>query len=467
MIEFILGKTGSGKSYLALKRIVEFLASSDDGYVVTNLAIRAGELNAWMKENYRGEADVVGRVRQLSDQEAREFYLHRERGCDLQLTSKQEQQNLVFPDFEKAANSSKQVLYVIDEAHIFFDSREWANVGLTLNYFASQHRKFRSDIILITQFLDQVEKRLRNHATLFHECQNLASRRFMLWRMPKYFRSRQTYKAPPCPPDFTSTYRIDKSLADCYDTTAGVGVAGGRKPEPVRQKGFPMWTAGVAVLAFCVVLWFTPDVFGRVLGFGLNRMGSHTAAVVGGVPPAPGGSVHSPGGSPGAPGPGAPKEKTERVTPRFFRGYMVRGDRAIVVLDDGRTVTEKDAEFGGLARRGNAVWIDGEKLWRRESPRPAEVVKQMDPPGVTKNQELGETLAAREYHGEAVEPTAESAARVSAAMGGVGAAGGPVSDNQKMDTGARVMPSKAVRSPKWQQTAGNGGGGVAGSSRRP
>jgi len=415
MIEFFLGKTGGGKSYLALVEIAQFLAEYAEGYVVTNLSLKIGDLNAYLKETYpRLEPDVVGRVRILTDEETRFFYLHRETGNDVSPTSHEQQKRLEFPDFESASDRSSHVLYVIDEAHIYFDSREWANVGPALNFFASQHRKFRCDIVFVTQFLDQVEKRLRNHATQFRECQNFGLRKWAVWKLPAVFVVRLTYKAPPCPSENTITYRINPKLAACYDTTAGVGVRGGRAPERVRRKGWPFWTLPAAACVVGLVVAYLPDFFATKL---IGSLGPAPAPV----------SAHAPAPSkPASPentqvktllsnvpvgtSPGERHSPQERQT-LTVTGYVVRGGMATLVLSDGRTLTESDPAFGGLDRRGTGAWVDGRRVFMaRPVSRPPASIPVIPPQRIEASEPEAKT-SPPEYLGEALFPASPDVAR--------------------------------------------------------
>jgi len=428
MIEFYLGKTGGGKSYLALVEIAQFLAEYVEGYVVTNLSLKLGDLNAYLKETYPHlEPDVVGRVRILTDAETRFFYLHRENGNDIAPTSLEEQKRLVFPEFEAASNRSHHTLYVIDEAHIYFDAREWANVGPALNFFASQHRKFRCDIIFITQFLDQVEKRLRNHATQFRECQNFGLRKWAFWKLPSVFMVRLTYKAPPCPSENTVTHRINVKLANCYDTTAGVGVKGGRAPERVRRKGWPFWTLPAAACVVGVAVAYLPDLFATKL---LDRVGSAgTASLAGHAPAAPKPSETKPA-SPAAVLP----VQTANAMPVVERqslvvvGYVVRGGMATLVLSDGRTLTEKDPEFGGLDKRGTGAWVDGRKIYMA---RP--VYRAPVPPAPVVSLPEAVPAPISEYKGEALPLISDEAASPT-----IGRAGGSLGLPQAPNKGSGV-----------------------------
>jgi len=417
MIEFILGKTGSGKSYLAVKTVADILVNEPEVHILTNLSLDLARLNVLLKERFPTiEPDVVGRVHFLSDEQCRKFYLYREPGNVLEPTTPAQQKELVFPDFDGASKrSGAPIVYVIDEAHIFFDAREWAQVGPTLNFFASQHRKFRVHrIILITQFLDQVEKRLRNHSVKFTECVNYGVRRLALWKLPKVFRTLETYKAPPCPSETSANYRIDPALADCYDTSAGVGVSGGNGPEKVRRKGLPFWTLPAAALAAAVALWFAPDLAVRGL---LGAFGGSDPRQAEKLPVAPSQPLALESGmvKPAAQNdkqgniqPAAVAIEAPRPPPPRVRSWLVRGNLAMVTMEDGRVLTEADPEFGGIARRGNAVWVDGVKSFMVPPlvvPRPAPQMPVKGKETASEGPSPGSS-----YQGEAVVPTPESAA---------------------------------------------------------
>lgn len=342
MIEFKLGKTGSGKSYLCVKEIIDFLRDTN-AYINTNLPLDLGELNAYMARKYSElGVDVIGRVRILDAAETAEFYLHRERGNDLEPVTKAQEKLLQYPDFEGAAQKSgRPVVYVIDEAHIHFDAREWAKVGLTLNYFASQHEKFSTHIIFVTQFLKQVELRLREHATQFTECTNHALRNILVFKQPSYFTANVTYKAPPCPPESTTRYTLDRDIAKCYRTTGGVGVAGqlsGRFYK--KRKGLPIWTAPIVILLIITALVYGPSW--------LIKKGTETALGAAEVAPV----VNAPVRQQEEPVPTNTRQAvdTEDKTPAkgvvpegvYLTGAIRRGTRFVLVLSDGTVRTDRD-----------------------------------------------------------------------------------------------------------------------------
>ncbi|MFI3211242.1 MAG: zonular occludens toxin domain-containing protein [Peptostreptococcaceae bacterium] len=71
-------------------------------------------------------------------------------------------------DFAKQNNylenkKEKQCILIVDEASIIFNSRSWNAKDRTewLEFFV-HHRKLGFEVILITQFLDQLDKQIRN-----------------------------------------------------------------------------------------------------------------------------------------------------------------------------------------------------------------------------------------------------------------------------------------------------------------
>lgn len=347
MIEFKLGKTGSGKSYLCVKEIIDFLLGTDC-YVVTNMPLVMAELNEYFAREYPGRpVHAVHRVRLLEKEETREFYLHREIGNDLKPVSKQQEKLMQFPDFEGAAlKSGKPVVYVIDEAHIYFDSRAWAEVGLTMNYYCSQHEKFKAHIILCTQFLKQVELRLREHAVEFNECINHGMRSFLLWKQPKYFTVVKTYKAPPCPAEHTERYTLDPKIAKCYRTTGGVGIDGKVDARfAKKRKGLPIWTVPIFAVAVIAFLNYVPS---WLFNWGANKMAGKTSTEKQAEAFKPTGNVTVTK----AVDTGQHKEDEKRADygttemprnqDRYVTGVIRQGQRFVIVLDDGTVRTDRD-----------------------------------------------------------------------------------------------------------------------------
>lgn len=55
-------------------------------------------------------------------------------------------------------------LFVLDEAQVLFDSRQWADRGrMPWNIFFSMHRHYKCHFILITQSINNLDRRIRSN----------------------------------------------------------------------------------------------------------------------------------------------------------------------------------------------------------------------------------------------------------------------------------------------------------------
>lgn len=74
-------------------------------------------------------------------------------------------------DMKNDNTDLKDSCVLIDEAHIYLDSRRSASkVNVVLSYFVLQSRKKSCDIYFTTQFIGQVDKRLRDPAHIYVLC---------------------------------------------------------------------------------------------------------------------------------------------------------------------------------------------------------------------------------------------------------------------------------------------------------
>lgn len=58
---------------------------------------------------------------------------------------------------------------LLDEAGVLFNSREWSSFDPELGYLFAQGRHFRCDLIITAQFVDQVDKLLRELCEVAHK----------------------------------------------------------------------------------------------------------------------------------------------------------------------------------------------------------------------------------------------------------------------------------------------------------
>ena len=132
------------------------------------------------------------------------------------------------------------VFFVLDEVHIAFNSRAWAETGAEVLYYLSQHRKLGDDVICVTQSVANVDKQFRSVAQDFTYIRNLGKEMHGKFRLPARF-VRKTYSQPPTgstavEPMDIGFFSLDiNGIARCYDTAKGVGIHG-RSGADTRQR---------------------------------------------------------------------------------------------------------------------------------------------------------------------------------------------------------------------------------------
>jgi len=331
MIRIFLGKPGAGKSYGALRDILDE-AVNGRRVLVTNLALDPGALSEYIQKRHPGaDWDPVTRYVRLSAEQVTYFWRHR-LGVSLPPFSKEREDNV--------PEGLKGCLYVIDEAHIYFDARAWALTGLELSFYNSQHRKFDDQVVFVTQFLDLLDRRVRGFCQEFVYFQNHGLQRFLTcFRLPAYFTAK-TYSKPytgatgdNC--EHAARFTLDKELAACYDTSAGVGISGRGKPENNPVRGVNFFWIGIPLGLLVTLFYFTPDLFTALMSSLFNRV---QTPVVGRADLGVKGSELVSGPTPKGRADERPQEKINTVAPApvFMTAHSLKGGRVYVWLSDGR-----------------------------------------------------------------------------------------------------------------------------------
>lgn len=370
----ITGRPGHGKSYYGVLQVLEELRRSDR-YIVTNLPLDLKELCLFCEENFPDDPNVMGRVRILQPGEAAEFWLYDVEGCIVKGMVLWEPEEKMWhksikprdpikvPDFSRRQEESYPgVLYIIDEAHIFFDAYNWQQTGSDLSYFISQHRKLRSDIMFITQHPTKLAKRLRIDLEEYTVVTNLGKvKGYSGVTLPGWF-MRATYPGKPDDPDpgepERGRFRLKaESICKLYSTAAGVGLAG--RVDTQEQKRGKHWS-----------VWVVKGCIGAVLllvlpALALKAMGSLVNVGLGGYLGASTGMAHrvstnapvsmpampsAPAAAPVSPVPVRPAVPVVRASDDVF---IVGSAPGCLMLDDGRVISARDHRWkqaaGGFA----------------------------------------------------------------------------------------------------------------------
>lgn len=287
MLTLVTGPNGSGKSQFAMRLIVEELRKGTR-YIVTSVCVKLPELSEYMSRKFPSEkVDVYSRVFVLTEMEQlRHFWRYTgpfkwgEYGAEA----------VDLGEYGGAAWQAyvPPTLYVLEELQVTFNSRDWAKTAKEFTAFQTQHRHFGHDVVGITPALALVEKQFR---ILCGECvvlRNLYQARAGIWKHSRKIIYRKYANAPPLPgeaPTEAGDFTIDiLGLANCYDTSGGIGHAAGRVADKGKEsKGIPWkWGIAAAVVAGVVVFFGMRQVLHGAAGYGKAKWLTHPGATVAG-----------------------------------------------------------------------------------------------------------------------------------------------------------------------------------------
>jgi len=377
MITNIYGKIGGGKTYYSVKEeIIEELVC---GYrvVVTNVALDLSNLAFLLAERYpEGDPiDLHDRVRILTIDEMGEFFAHREHGNDLEVPTLDEWRKGKNVNYDTCKRAVK---YVLDEVHVKFDARGWQSQGPHVTFYNSQHRKLDDEIVFISQFPELVDKRLKGFAQEHVYCENHALERlFTVFRAPAYFTASSYLRERTGQNDvaqWKTRFTLDLKIAGCYDTSAGVGIRGRKKPESRKKKGISViWGVAAVCVAGGLLLWLSDWVPKKLTGADKKPMTKQEVAKAGGEQKE---GQKQAGGPPEfmQPPKSLPAIMEDRTPPQalYCTGMSSTENRFTMQLSDGRTLNESM----GIVKAwdsGRIILVTGETIWLLPRARPLEV----------------------------------------------------------------------------------------------
>lgn len=270
-VHFISGKPGGGKTLYALRMIVWELVHGIRP-ILTNVPINLGALAEYLQKQYPHHTiNISERVYLFSEDEAKEFFCHRWGSKPIKRVSKEEWKNGERPDYSTVKDGG--IMYVLDEAHLYYNARDFADTGRDALFYLSQHRKLGDTVVFVTQSVLNVDVALRRVAQDYTYLKNLAKQREGWFRLPSLF-LRRTYAFPLGPDGVenqecleSGSFRLDvKGLAACYNTAAGVSIHGKMADTNEKKKGID-WRLGLGVLVavILIIAFGAPRALGSLL----------------------------------------------------------------------------------------------------------------------------------------------------------------------------------------------------------
>lgn len=290
-IRAIVGKPGGGKTLQCMRELVRILSQDSEIQVVTNLPLRLPELNELFAKRFPDAGGLIHRITVITEDEARNFWVHRGNYRTASGEWVFHSRGTVAPDgVGMVYPHAHPVLYVLDEFHLLFNAREWAKTGKTALWYASQHRHLGDGVIWVTQYSENVDKQFRVLTQDWTMCRNWSSESWLGWiRPPAKFQVMTSLDAPNkrgSASAATGGWRVvglDKPLADCFDSMAGVGVVSGSVAcDRVKPRGLPAWAA--AAIGLVVIIGAAigfPMLVGQGIASGAKVMIGQTQGAVG------------------------------------------------------------------------------------------------------------------------------------------------------------------------------------------
>lgn len=395
MIHFLVGKPRNGKSLRAMMHIYEQLTTTHR-HVVTNMVLDLDRLQSLLIERGHPQIDVRSRVRMLTDEETKDFWLYRGCGYNLEkcegYDDKKSQSRMDYaplvadPRFwverDTADPESVPVMrgtcYVIDECHTLWPARGWQGTPRHTDFYNSQHAKLNDIVFFITQNTKLVDSNFLRLAQDFTYCRNHRLEKHGRFRGDNKFTG-HTYPGPISSDREVTlnveTYKLDLALAACYDTSAGVGMPGGGAADAgYRAKGVPLKMVWVGLAAVLVASWFaftwaipkfTRTFIAPALGAVAVEEPARADVETVGAPMLPEAAPAAPADLVGAPA--APAE----IHPT---GFAMRSGVVFIQMSDGTrrwySSARRTLSDGIEGVTPVSVLLDGRKLYIKPASRP-------------------------------------------------------------------------------------------------
>ena len=282
-------------------------------------------------------------------------------------------------------------LLIADEAWKQWPARGWATTGEGILYYYSMVRRFGDDNWIVSQRSNDIDSILMERCQDYWVCNNHGKLRFGMFRQPAVFvvsvyDHRPTSTSEPM---HRKPFMLDrKGLAQCYDTSGGVGVAGRVMADTVsKAQGLPFWSVfviGAAGIGVAIYVAHSGQHFIRGM-LGGKKKPAIVQNVTDKLAKSPGPLLSRPGAADkpvqradAADGVPAASETNEV----YCTGYVLLRDGPVVFLSDG-------SEFEGVTDGVQSVApkkvvISGKsypvRQYRPKSVDPARAVDVPHPP---------------------------------------------------------------------------------------
>lgn len=263
----LTGKPGAGKSFFATRCIIEEIKDRNRT-IVTNVPINKEKLR-----EYVGKDFYIYTLETFANQA--HFFTNRGHyNIDLPNV----EANVDFKEFLK--EDDEGVLYVIDEAHLYFNSRNWKHMSNATLSYITFIRHVGDTLVWMCQNYSDIDKQFRGKTQAFHVLRNLTREKIGMFKRGTGFRCYQYIEEAHIASHGTVNatasqdfqYPFDIKVAECYNTS----LFNKQHDTKYSVKALPLkYAIWAGVILFCGVLywlsqggyrdtlaWLTPELVG-------------------------------------------------------------------------------------------------------------------------------------------------------------------------------------------------------------
>lgn len=211
----LTGKPGAGKSYFATRVIIAEIMEGKNRPIVSNVPINKEKLRQYVgKDFYYYPLDTY------TDNKA--FFANR---GYYNLEVDDLGANVDFAPLLKEDDDG--VLFIIDEAHLYFNARNWKHMPQATISYISTIRHVGDSLIWMCQKYSDIDSQIRGKTQAFHVLRNLSKEKLGIFKRGSGFRCYQYLEenhisahggdVQRSTQDFTYPFKLE--IAECYNTS--------------------------------------------------------------------------------------------------------------------------------------------------------------------------------------------------------------------------------------------------------
>lgn len=211
----LTGKPGAGKSYFATRVIIAEITEGKNRPIVSNVPVNIEKLREYVKKDF-----YYYPLETYTDNKA--FFANR---GYYKLEVDNLAANVDFAPLLKEDDDG--VLFIIDEAHLYFNARHWKHMPQATLSYITTIRHVGDSLIWMCQKFTDIDSQIRGKTQAFHLLRNLEKEKLGWFKRGTGFRCYQyqeeshinSHGSGTHPPSQDFAYPFDIKIAECYNTS--------------------------------------------------------------------------------------------------------------------------------------------------------------------------------------------------------------------------------------------------------